>query len=205
MSRKRCFSKSPSALRIVAEKLYGVQKAEGLVGRKATSKDFEPATWAVGLLGRRITAAEFCTAIRVLQHGARQVGPFFETYDVLLTPTLGQPPPVTGFLQPARTEAFLMKFLGRLNAGTLLHMFAGIEELANRVFEFIPYTALFNVSGQPAMSVPLHWNGEGLPVGMHFVGRYGDEATLFRLAGQLETAAPWFNRMPPIHGTAREE
>lgn len=65
-----------------------------------------------------------------------------------------------------------------------------------KVFEFTPYTPPFNVTGQPAMSVPLVWNDAGLPIGIHFVGRYGDEATLFRLAGQLEQAKPWFQRSP---------
>ena len=88
--------------------------------------------------------------------------------------------------------------LGSLNAGRLINALAGIEALADQVFEFIPYTPLFNATGQPAMSVPLHWNDEGLPIGMHFVGRYGDEATLLRLAGQLEKAHPWSDRVPPI-------
>jgi len=64
----------------------------------------------------------------------------------------------------------------------------------------VPYTPLFNTTGQPAMSVPLYWNDEGLPIGMHFAGRYGEEATLFRLANQLEETAPWFDHMPPICG-----
>jgi amidase len=61
----------------------------------------------------------------------------------------------------------------------------------------MPYTPLFNFTGQPAMSVPLHWNEDGLPIGMQFVGRYADEATLFQLAGQLERAQPWFDKRPP--------
>ncbi len=72
-----------------------------------------------------------------------------------------------------------------------------IKPLAAKTFDFIPYTPLFNVTGQPAMSIPLHWNTDGLPIGMHFVGRFGDEAALFRLAGQLERARPWFDRAPP--------
>ena len=64
-------------------------------------------------------------------------------------------------------------------------------------FDFMPYTPVFNVTGQPAMSAPLYWNESNLPIGMHFVGRFGDEATLFRLAGQLERTQPWFNHTPP--------
>ena len=175
-----------------------IEEAETLQGRKATSKDFEPATWAVGLLGRQIRAAEFSKAVHLLKRSARQIGPFFEEYDVLLTPTLAMPPVVTGTFQPKGAEAFAMKLLGSLNAGRLINALAGIEALADQVFEFIPFTPLFNATGQPAMSVPLHWNDEGLPIGMHFVGRYGDEATLFRLAGQLEKAHPWSDRIPPI-------
>jgi amidase len=70
--------------------------------------------------------------------------------------------------------------------------------MAARTFDFVPYTPVFNVTGQPAMSVPLHWNVQGLPIGMHFAGRFGDEATLFRLAGQLERARPWADRTPPV-------
>ena len=175
-----------------------IEEAETLQGRKATSKDFEPATWAVGLLGKQITAAEFSKAVHLLKRSARQIGPFFEEYDMLLTPTLAMPPVVTGTFQPKGAEAFAMKLLGTLNAGRLINALAGIEALADQVFEFIPFTPLFNATGQPAMSVPLHWNDEDLPIGMHFVGRYGDEATLLRLAGQLEKAHPWSDRVPPI-------
>jgi amidase len=75
-----------------------------------------------------------------------------------------------------------------------------IRQLAAQAFGFIPYTPVFNVTGQPAMSVPLHWNAAGLPTGMHIVGRFGDECTLFRLAGQLERARPWSGRLPPANG-----
>jgi amidase len=93
-----------------------------------------------------------------------------------------------------------MRWLGSLNAGGLINALAGVEALAEQVFDFMPFTPVFNATGQPAMSVPLHWNDEGLPIGIHFVGRYGDEATLFRLAGQLEKARPWFDRTPPVCG-----
>jgi amidase len=90
----------------------------------------------------------------------------------------------------------LVRLIGWLNAGWLLSALGTIKPVANKTFGFIPYTPVFNVTGQPAMSVPLYWNEAGLPIGMHFVGRFGDEATLFRLAGQLERAQPWIDRVP---------
>jgi amidase len=68
----------------------------------------------------------------------------------------------------------------------------------DRAAEFVPYTPVQNATGQPAMNVPLYWNAEGLPIGAHFVARYGDEATLFRLAAQLEESRPWAHRRPPV-------
>jgi amidase len=129
---------------------------------------------------------------------SRGIGHFFEKFDILMTPTLALPPIKTGALQPTKKDAFIMKSLGRLNAGGLLMAFKGIEDLAQKAYTFMPYTPLFNVTGQPAMSVPLHWNDEGLPIGVQFVGRTADEATLFRLASQLERVKPWSNRIPPV-------
>jgi amidase len=183
---------------ICGETRADIEEAEAATGRKATFRDFEPGTWAFGLLGRQITAAEFSEAIRLIQRSARQVGYFFEEHDVLLTPTLAEPPLVTGALQPKGSEASVLKLLGSLNAGRLIKAVASPEALADQVLQFIPFTPLFNATGQPAMSVPLHWNDQGLPIGMHFVGRYGDEAALFRLAGQLEQAKPWFDRQPKV-------
>jgi len=175
-----------------------IEEGEVLLNRRASFKDFEPSTWALGLLGRQCRAPELSRSLNLVQLTARQIGEFFERYDVLLTPTLAMPPLVTGALQPKGSQLTAMKLLGRLNAGGLINRFSGIDVLAEHVFEFMPYTPLFNVTGQPAMSVPLYWNDEGLPIGMQFVGRYGDEATLFRLASQLEKARPWSERIPPI-------
>lgn len=182
---------------VCGETMASIEEAEVLLDRRATSKDFEPGTWATALLGKQIRAAEFSRAIHLLRCTARQIGQFFEDYDVLLTPTLANPPLPIGALQPRGAEAFIMKLFGKLNAGWLLRIFGGVDANVKKIIGFMPYTPLFNATGQPAMSVPLCWNDEGLPIGMHFVGRYGDEATLFRLAGQLEQAKPWFNLTPP--------
>jgi amidase len=175
-----------------------IEQSEVLLNHKASFKDFEPSTWALGLLGRRCRAPELSKSLNLVQLTARQIGEFFEKYDVLLTPTLAMLPVVTGSLQPKGSRLVAMKLLGRLNASGLINKLSGIGVLAQHTFGFIPYTPLFNVTGQPAMSAPLYWNNEGLPIGMQFVGRYGDEATLFRLAGQLEKAKPWSERIPSI-------
>jgi amidase len=175
-----------------------MNEAEALLNRRATFKDFEAATWVIAILGKRITSTEFSSAIHYLQRCGRRIGRFFEQHDVLLTPTISKPPVPTGALQPTGIDALALRILGRLKSGRLLHAFAGIDRLTDQVFEFMPFTPVWNATGQPAMSVPLYWNDEGLPVGMHFASRYGDEATLFRLAGQLENARPWFDRRPAI-------
>ncbi len=181
---------------VCAETRAGIEKAESLMDRKAKYRDFEPSTWMLGLLGKQLRAPQLSNAKFALQHMSRRVGHFFEKFDILLTPTLALPPIKIGALQPDKTERFIIELLGRLNAGGVLMAVKGIEELAQKAYTFIPYTPLFNVTGQPAMSVPLYWNDKGLPIGVQFVGRYADEATLFRLASQLEKARPWSNRLP---------
>ena len=160
------------------------------------AKNFETATYSLGLLGCSISAAQYASAARTLQLAARAMVPFFERYDVLLTPTLGAPPPLIGSLQPSSSELRIMRFVNALDAGWLLNALGLIKPIAAKTFDFVPFTPLFNATGQPAMSVPLHWNDAGLPIGMQFVARFGEEATLFRLAGQLEQARPWFHRVP---------
>lgn len=147
------------------------------VDRKPTEEDFEPATWALIQMGRRRTAVDYLLAVQMLQIFSRRVAQFMEQYDVLLTPTVAEPPlPLGSFDSPPENPMAGMRRSGL----------------------FAPFTGLFNATGQPAMSVPLYWNADNLPIGVQFAARYGDEATLFRLAGQLETARPWAGRRSPI-------
>jgi amidase len=175
-----------------------VTQFETLLGRKATAADFEPTTWSLCLMANQFSAGDFAHDVRFLKNTAMEVGRFFEDYDILLTPTAAEPPVKTGSLQATGTDLTAMKVLGRLNAGKLLQAVADIDKIAAGIFAFIPFPPLFNATGQPAMSVPLHWNDDDLPIGMQFVGRYCDEATLFRLAAQLEEAKPWWARRPPV-------
>jgi amidase len=146
-------------------------------GRTPTEADFEPLTWAMREIGASRSPADYLLAVAHLQRFSRQVGRWFEGFDVWLMPVLAEPPlPLGSFDAPPDQP-----LLPLIRAG-----------------EWVPFTPIANITGQPAMSVPLHWNADGLPVGSQFVGRYGDEATLFRLAGQLEQARPWGGRRPPV-------
>ncbi|MEZ4452821.1 MAG: amidase [Nannocystaceae bacterium] len=182
---------------ICSEVRAAIEAGERRLRRRAGPGDFETATWALGLLGRSLRASDLATALNELQSAARGIGRFFAGVDVLMTPTLAAPPVALGTLLPHGHEERLLKAFGRLRAGGLLRRLGALEEAASKSFRFTPYTPLFNVTGQPAMSVPLHWTAAGLPVGIQFVGRFGDEATLFRLAAQLEEAQPWAGRRPP--------
>jgi amidase len=149
-----------------------------LLGREPTPDQFEELTWALAEQGRGVSAAKYLLIVTFLQSIARQVARFFASHDVWLTPTLAEPPLPLGSFDA--------------RPGSPLH---GLQ----RAVAFVPFTPICNVTGQPAMSVPLFWNAEGLPVGTQFVGRFGDEATLFRLAAQLEAARPWATRQPKVH------
>jgi amidase len=145
-------------------------------GRIPAPDAFEPLTVILAEMGRRRTAAELLLALQDLQRISRGVARFFTAWDVWLTPTLAEPPLPLGSFEAPDDPIYGLR----------------------RSAAFVPFTPLANVTGQPAMSVPLAWNAEGLPIGTHWVGRFGDEATLFRLAAQLEAARPWATRRPPI-------
>ncbi len=167
-------------------------------GKRVRRRDFEVETWALALLGRSLSADLQAAAVTWLQMESRRISAWCEQFDVLLTPTLASPPPVHGALRPPAWQHLALDVVGRLGAGTLLKLSGMLGDAARQAFGFIPWTPVFNATGQPAMSVPLEWTDDGLPIGMHFVARYGDEATLFRLASQLEGARPWFHRRPAL-------
>ena len=173
-----------------------IEETAEAAGKKVSPNDFDITTFGTGLFGTILKASDYVRALRYLQSRSREIGRFFENYDVLLTPVLNQPPVKIGALKPSASEQTQLKVIARTGATWVLEAMNVIKPLAAQTFEFIPWTPVFNVTGQPAMSVPLHWNEEGLPIGMHFVGKWGDEATLFRLAGQLEKEKPWFDKAP---------
>ena len=146
-------------------------------GQTPSQDQFEALTWAMYEMGRQHSASAYLLALTALQGMSRDISRLFADYDVWLTPTLAETPvPLGTFDSPPENPLY------------------GLFQSAT----FVPFTPVCNLTGQPGMSVPLFWNADGLPVGTHFIGRFGDEATLFRLAAQLEQARPWADRRPPI-------
>ncbi len=169
-----------------------------LLDRKVKPSDVESITWTLGLLGRTYSAGRIVKAKREWERAARMMGRFQETYDIYLTPTLAYPPVKIGELDPRPIELALLKIINTLRLGRLLLATGAIDKMALDNLSKTPFTQLANFTGQPAMSVPLYWSSDEMPCGLHFMGRYGDEATLLRLAAQLEKAQPWFNKRPAV-------
>lgn len=183
---------------LAGETAAEVRFSERLLGRKARAADLELPTRALALIGRSISAEEYAGAIRDLHEAGRLMARFMARHDAILTPTLGKPPVRIGALTPPLPDRAAMALFAAIGAGGPLRRLGAVERIAQPIFDFIPYTAMANITGQPAMSLPLHWNAEGLPIGVQVMGRMGDEATLFRLAGQIEAARPWFDRRPNL-------
>jgi len=162
---------------IAASTALNVRQAERKFGRKMTENDFERLTLSSAGNGEKASAADYAEAELKGFEIARALAMFFKDCDVFLSPTLCLPP---------------------VKLGELDTMSDDLSHIARLLRRYMPGTSMFNISGQPAMSVPLAWNKAGLPLGMMFAGRFGDEATLYRLAGQLEQVRPWKDRKPPI-------
>ncbi len=175
-----------------------LEEMQAYLGRKATPRDVEALTYTLALLGRSFSAGYFVRAMRCWDTAARQMGRFFESYDLFLTPTTAFPPAEIGALQPTGAEKTLMAVVNKLGLGGLLKASGIVDQLAQKSLERTPFTQTANLTGLPAMSVPLFWTGDNLPCGSHFIAPFGEEARLIRLAAQLERAQPWFDKRPAV-------
>jgi amidase len=160
---------------IAADTETTFRQFEQLLGRSIEENEIEPRNVAYRRWGSVMSAVDYLNARAWIGLWARRMAGWWTGHDILVTPTVGAPPPRLGWF----TEQ-------------------GPEGEGQRIVSFIPYTAQFNMTGQPAVSLPLHWSADGLPVGVQFVAAYGREDLLVRLAAQLEEAAPWGDRRPPI-------
>jgi Asp-tRNA(Asn)/Glu-tRNA(Gln) amidotransferase A subunit family amidase len=151
--------------------------AAAVLGRPVTDEDVEPITWAIMEEGLKTTSVAYSRAIATMHQIGLAIARFQERYDVILNPTLAKPPVALGLLSQSQQN---------------------FSTWVKEVIEFSPYTALYDITGQPSMSVPLYWTPDGLPVGTMFSARFGEDAMLFRLASQLEQARGWKERIPPI-------
>lgn len=164
---------------IAANVLATLQTRARAIGKTLEPADVEPMTWAMAELAFKFNAADYARAVTIIHAAGRTVARFMTAYDVMLTPTMAAPPQPLGVMSMSTTDA---------------------DAYLYAVMRSIAFTNLFNAAGNPAASVPLHWTKTGLPVGVQFVGRFGDEATLLRLSAQLEQAQPWRDRRPPLIG-----
>lgn len=150
--------------------------AATILGRPVNQQDVETATWAMSQAASGISSVAYSRAIATLHQIGLTMARFLQNYDVILSPTLSKPPVPLGVVSLSQDPAVFGK----------------------NITEFMHSTSLYNVTGQPSMSVPLHWTPDGLPVGVMFSGRFGEDALLLRLAAQLEKAQPWANRKPQL-------
>ena len=153
-----------------------VEVIKSRIGRPPREDELEITTWELVEYAGTISGVKLMHAVDQLHSASREIAPFFDRYDAWLTPTLAQPP---------------------FSLGLLNQSYGGAREWWQYDLSFNPWNAIANLTGNPAMSVPLAWDAAGLPIGLLFLGRYGGESALFRLAGQLERADAWAGRMPP--------
>ncbi|MEQ1755012.1 MAG: amidase [Micropepsaceae bacterium] len=162
---------------ISANVAFAVDEAAEALGRKARPEDVERATWFRLENARKTDSSQYARAMNTLHLVGRSVAEFMLGYDVILQPTATREPLPIGVLNMERED---------------------LQSMFREMIAFIPYTGIYNLTGQPSANIPLHWNANGLPIGTMFTTRFGDEATLFRLAAQLEQARPWKDRYPPL-------
>jgi amidase len=167
----------PTFLTLAAANMVVNLASHPTAGRPARKGEVENVTWGTAQKGEQIAAADYVRATQTMHRLGRQMAAFHEGYDVLLTPGLGTLPPKLGWIDM---------------------MLEDVDEYWRRVFTFSPFTVWFNLTGQPALMLPLGRSASGFPIAVQLVGRYGEEGAILSLGAQLEKARPWFDKNPPI-------
>ena len=167
-----------------------------LLNSNFSNLDVEDTTKLMGYIGKKISAEQFVTAKRRWNEFSQSMHALHQEYDLLLTPTLGSEPVPIGEFDLGLFDKIGTKVVNALGLQKMLLKSGMTKKLALEQLEKMPFTQLANLTGQPAMSVPLYWTASGLPLGSQFIAPLGDEKTLFQLAQQLEYAQPWFDRTP---------
>ncbi|MGN7297145.1 amidase family protein [Ferdinandcohnia sp. SAFN-114] len=174
-----------------AEVATTLTEIEGVIGRKITFNDVEPATWMLNLLGKAVSADEFLASLKFWDKAAIQMENFHDDYDLYITPTTAHPPSKIGELDQTPFEKGLIQVVGALRLGGILKKSGFVEQLANKSLERTPFTQLANLTGQPAMTLPMHLTKDVLPCGVQVMARRGREDLLLQIAGQLEKTDAW--------------
>jgi amidase len=179
---------------LLAECAHVLEAFQSQLGRRARTYDLEPVTWVLNVIGRGMSSTELAKALAHVQDAQWAMQRFHESVHILVSPVLASPPPPLGRSPITPVEQVLIRLFHRVLTPPLTWMIR--HRALREAFEWVGYTPLANLTGLPAMSVPLHWAPDGLPIGVHMSAGFGKEALLFRLAAQLEEAAPWFHRRP---------